>query len=72
MKGYFKDTHENATLAEELIYKPKNFKKWTPNKNCQTLLTYTEATSEELECKMQNQKPQPFGNIKDERTAVKE
>ena len=73
MKGHFKDANENAALAEDLqIYKPKNYKKWTPNKNCQTVLTYIEATSEELEFKMQNQKPQPFDNIKGERTAVQE
>ena len=35
-----------------------------------TVLTDIEATQEELECKMENQKPQPFNNLtKDKRKA---
>ena len=38
-----------------------------------TVLTDIEATQEELECKMENQKPQPFNNLtKDERKAWQE
>ena len=37
------------------------------------VLTYIEATQEELECKIGNQKPQPFNNLtKDERKALQE
>ena len=73
LKGYFKDLNGNSILTEEQMN--KLLKRCTPNKNHQTLLTYIEATQEELECKMENQKPQPFSNhlataTKDERTAL--
>ena len=54
LKGYFKDTNENAILTEEQIYKLANHKKWTPNKNRNTVLTYTEATPEELQFQRKN------------------
>ena len=62
-KGCFKDLNENAVPTEEQISKPTNHKKWTPNKNYHTVLTYIEATQKELECKMENQKPQQFKNL---------
>ena len=37
------------------------------------VLTYIEATQEELECRMENQKPQPFNNLtKGKRKALQE
>ena len=52
VKGYFKDTNVNGTLAKKPIYKSNIYiytKKWTPNKNLQTALTYIETTPEKLE-----------------------
>ena len=73
LTGYFKDLNESAVPTEEKIFKPTNLKKWTPYKNHYTVLTCIEATQEELECKMENQKPQPFNNpTKDEITALQE
>ena len=73
LKRYFKDFNKNAIPTEEQILKQTSHKKWTPNKNHHTVLTYIEATLEELKCKMENQKPQPFNNLtKDERKALQE
>ena len=73
LRGYFKDLNEDAVPTEEIILKPTSHKKWASNKNHHTVLTYIEATQEELECKIGNQKPQPFNNLtKDERKALQE
>ena len=73
LTGYFKDLNESAVPTEEQIFKPTNHKKWTPYKNHHTVLTCIEANQEELQCKMENQKPQPFNNpTKGERTALQE
>ena len=71
LKGYFKDLNKNAVPTEEQISKPTNHKKLTPKKNHHTVLTYIEATQEELECKMGNQIPRPFKDLtKGERKAL--
>ena len=71
LKGYFKDLNENALLTEEQIFKLTNHKKLPPNKINYRVLTCIEATQEELECKMENQKPQRFKNLtKGERKAL--
>ena len=56
LERYFKDLNENTEPTEEQIFKPTNHKKCAPNKNNHTVLTYIEATQEELECKMEKLK----------------
>ena len=63
LKGYLKDLNKKTVPIGKQIFKPANHKKWTPNKNHQMVLTYIEATPEELEWKMENQKLQPFNKL---------
>ena len=56
LEVYFKDLNGKAIPTEEKIFKPTNHKKWTPNKNHHTVLTYIETIQEELKCRMENQK----------------
>ena len=54
-------------------FEPTNHIKLTLNKNLHKVLTYIEATQEELEYKIENQKPRSFNNLtKDERKALQE
>ena len=44
LKAYFKDNENTKLTTEQQILKPEKKKKWTPNKNHHTVLTYTETT----------------------------
>ena len=65
LKGYFK-------YLMKMLY-TINHKKCTANKIHHTSLTYIEDPQEELKCKMENQKLQPFNNFTEgQRKALQE
>ena len=67
LTGYFITQYQQKNkFSNQLIIKNESQQKQSYGIN-------TEATQEELDCKMENQKPQPFNNLtKDERKALYE
>ena len=67
LTGYFITQYQQKNkFSNQLIIKNESQQKQSYGIN-------TEATQEELDCKMENQKPQPFHNVtKDERKALYE